>query len=199
MEEGIPSDSQIIGFYEKYETPVHIRDHMQVVATIVFLLAREIKRTGIYINIDKARAAAYLHDIAKIFQLEEEKMKLLDDFSTEDVIHHASLGKAIMEKEGYPEIGRLVSLHLGSLFIREPDRFVNLEEKIVLLADMRVLNTSICSLDERIQYIEERYGLYFGEGKQELKKLEKEIFDLAGIDIEKLQMMIKEHGLEELA
>lgn len=187
MEAKIPTDKGIVKLYEKYGTPLHIRSHMQVVATVAVFIGRAIVASspGIELNVPLTRAAAFLHDIGKIFQLEPGLLAGLEstigvDRGTLEQVHHGDLGRMILVHEGYPVVGDLVALHLGSTYAKDPSRFHHVEERILLMADMRVLDTTICSLEERMVYIEKRYGLVFGSGKKRIRMLEGELATLAG-------------------
>ncbi|MHA1794393.1 MAG: HD domain-containing protein [Promethearchaeota archaeon] len=178
----IPTKSKIKELYQKYKTPVHIQAHMEAVSRFAGILSRALKKNHHDVNIKIIHSASLLHDIGKIFQLDKQYWHLIADIIPNiKNLHHAEIGKIILEYEGYPEIGRLVRFHVGSIFVARPELFVNLEEKVVLLSDLRILETRVCSLEERMDYIEHRYGLIYGKGRRMLKELERNIFNLANI------------------
>ena len=99
---------------------------------------------------------------------------------------HSKIGGEIVEKEGFPLLGRMVKSHLLENILEEKP-FENWEEKIVYYADKRVNHNQIVSLQERLDYILDRYGgdkNLFGKitkCKPMVEQLEKEIFSNLGI------------------
>lgn len=192
-----PSDEEINILYQKYHTPNHIRKHQEVVASIATFLAKELYKKGFEVNIKLTRAGALLHDIGKIYQLDESKVMQISEFlKAADNKHHAVYGQRIMENEGFPEVGRLVGLHLGSKYMVQPELFINVEEKLIMLGDMRVIDQKIVTIDERIAYIEERYGLDFKTGKQTILEIQKEIFSSLKLEPSLLYEVVKHNRVE---
>ena len=88
-------------------------------------------------------AAALLHDITKT-----RSFKTKED--------HAQTGEQYLTQKGYPEVGRIVGQHVR---LADYDRngLPNAAE-IINYADKRVLHDQVVSLDQRMQYIVDRYG-----------------------------------------
>ncbi len=115
-------------------------------------------------------AAALLHDITKTRSLQ----------TRED---HARTGEALVAEKGYPEVGRIIGQHvfLDSYQFTEEDPS---EAEIVNYADKRVLHDKVATLEERMDYIFDRYGMT--PGRRELIlllrtrsfELEKRLFTL---------------------
>jgi hypothetical protein len=84
-----------------------------------------------------------LHDITK-------------NRSFETAENHALTGGQQLADMGYPEIGNLVRQHVRLDNYSDPKDIS--EAVIVNYADKRVLHDRIVSLDERMRYIQERYG-----------------------------------------
>ncbi|MHA1372418.1 MAG: HD domain-containing protein [Promethearchaeota archaeon] len=195
----IPVNEQIIELYQKYQTPLNIQAHQRVVATVAVLIGSKMQKHGLLVNVKLVRAAAFLHDIGKLFQINKEKRHLIQDMINPDQkIHHAEIGKRILIHEGYPEVGHLVNLHVGSNYIRNPHLYSSNEARIMLLSDLRVLEDKICSIEERMDYIEERYGLIWGHNRNKILSLEKSIFSTIGLDTKDLEKYINQTGLENL-
>ncbi|MFX0100206.1 MAG: HD domain-containing protein [Candidatus Hodarchaeota archaeon] len=193
------SDKDIVHLYEKYQTPTRIQDHQRVVATVVMVIGRRLNEAGWNLNLKVVRAAAFLHDIGKIFQLEPERMKSLKDIiHKKENLHHAMIGRRILEKENAPEIGRLTSLHVGSVFLRQPELYTGEEEKLLLLGDMRVIEDEVCNIEIRMDYIEKRYGLIYGKGKELILGLEGEYFSAINLKPPELGELVQKEGLVSL-
>ncbi len=196
----VPRDRDIVGLYEKYETPENIRRHQQVVATVATIIAKNVASRGTTVNVGLVRAAGFLHDIGKIFQVNKDKaIEIQGLMQPGDRPHHTVYGLRILEKEGFHEIGRLVALHIGSLYARDPALFTGIEEKIVMVADMRVVEDRVVTLKNRVEYINQHYGYVFGDNVQILEKVEREILSKGGVGTGgALEREISTRGLETL-
>ena len=129
----------------------NIRQHSFVVArvaeTIVSNLAAEAGSRLSSLDPELVRAGALLHDIAKT--------KCLDGSC-----RHAEEGQQICIDNGYPEVGTIVGEHV-ILKSFTPERYKqgNFEAReIVYYSDKRVTHTAIVSLEDRLDYIVDRYG-----------------------------------------
>lgn len=193
------ADADIHRLYEKYHATPRIQAHQRMVATVVMVIGRRLNEAGYNLNLPLVRAAAFLHDIGKIYQLEPERLESLHEIiNKEEKLHHAMVGWRILESEGAPEIGRLTGLHVGSVFLRQPQLYVGDEERLLLLGDMRVLEDGVCDIVKRMDYIQERYGLMYGKGRKLIIALEREFFDAINIDPSDLEEIVASEGLEML-
>ena len=98
---------------------------------------------GTKINGQLVQAAALLHDITKTRSFETEE-------------NHALTGGQFLTDLGYPQVGHLVRQHVR---LDDYSDQKSLSEAVIInYADKRVLHDRIVSLDERMNYIQERYG-----------------------------------------
>jgi uncharacterized protein len=141
----IPSEKECYDLMEKYRMLDNIREHSIVVAKIVRAISNGLLTSGVQLSVDKAVAGALLHDIAKTQCLQTGG-------------DHAALGREICVQHQLDEIADIVAEHiwLKSYFL---DGLYS-EKEIVYYADKRVLHTSVVSLDERMDDIINRYGMY---------------------------------------
>ncbi len=128
--------------------PEHIKEHSTVVARVAMALFHGIaiepqKKPGT----EEIIAGALLHDIAKSKCIEEE-------------CNHAEVGQDICIHHGYPEIGEIVGEHviLHSFSHARLAAGLFTAKDIIYYADKRVRHDQIVSLDQRLEYILERYG-----------------------------------------
>lgn len=171
----LPSREQCLSLLEKYGVPGHIARHSLAVERVAVFLAKKFNEAGIPVDAMLVSRAAVLHDIDKLETLKEGFGHL-----------HGKLSREILEKEGFPEIGKIVEAHhLERILEKSP--FDCWEEKIVLYADKRVNHDKIVSLDERFDYLLKRYGAEKGIRTTIMKcrlpaeRLEKEIFSKINI------------------
>ena len=130
-------------------------------------LVDHIKLQGGQPNGKLVQAAALLHDITKT-----------RSFETEEI--HALTGGQVLADFGYAQVGDLVRQHVRLDNYSERQ---NLSEAVIVnYADKRVLHDRIVSLDDRMRYIQERYGTQPGHKRriqllwEKTAALEKHIF-----------------------
>lgn len=139
----IPSVSECFQIMNQYEMLGNIKEHSVMVARVAGFIVKELHEAGKDISMDVTIAAALLHDIAKTSSLN----------SNED---HAQKGREFCLRHEFHEIADIVGEHvvLGTDVSQSCCR----EKEIVYYADKRVLHDKVVSLDERLEYILERYG-----------------------------------------
>jgi uncharacterized protein len=106
-------------------------------------LVDHLKFQGSQLNGQLVQAAALLHDITKTRSFETKE-------------NHALTGGQVLADFGYPQTANLVRQHVR--LDDYPEHRILSEAVIVNYADKRVLHDRIVSLDERMSYIQERYG-----------------------------------------
>jgi putative nucleotidyltransferase with HDIG domain len=164
----IPSVAQCRALMTQYRMLDNIRAHSFVVARVAALLANGLREAGSTVALDLTIAGALLHDIGKTPCLDTNE-------------NHALVGRDICLRHGFFELAEIVAEHVvlqGG--ISETGGSV---KEIVNYADKRVLHDQVVSLEERQQYIIERYGKndarlceLIKENFQAIRKLEQRIF-----------------------
>ncbi len=148
----IPCRATCLALMEQYGMLDNIRRHSLLVARVAETLVHHLDVPASEphdeaVTIKLVRAGALLHDIAKT--------RCLDGSC-----RHAEEGQLICEEHGYPEIGRIVGEHV-ILSSFTPERYRNgifPAREIVYYADKRVRHDRIVSLQDRLDYIIERYS-----------------------------------------
>ena len=125
------------------QMPEHIVAHSIQVCRVAACLADHLTSTGNHLNGQLLQAAALLHDITKSRSFETDE-------------NHALTGGQQLTDLGYPEIGNLMRQHVRLDDYSDPEDIS--EAVIINYADKRVLHDRIVTLDERMRYIQERYG-----------------------------------------
>jgi putative nucleotidyltransferase with HDIG domain len=123
--------------------PEHIVVHSIQVCRVATCLTDHLTSKGNHLNGQLVQAAALLHDITK-------------SRSFETAENHALTGGQQLTDLGYAAIGNLVRQHVRLDEYSDPNDIS--EAVIVNYADKRVLHDRIVSLDERMRYIQQRYG-----------------------------------------
>ncbi len=165
-----PSRQECIALLHKYELPEHIVRHLKAVEKLAVFLAKKFNEKGIKVDTELVSRAALLHDIDKLQTLKSGFEHL-----------HSKLSKEILEKEGFPLLGKIVSRHLLENILEE-NAFENWEEKLVYYSDKRVNHDQVVSLQARFDYLFERYGKEkkvfdkIAKCRPKVEQLEKEIF-----------------------
>jgi uncharacterized protein len=135
---------------EEYRMLPNIRRHSVVVAQVAWLLVEGFRENGVpplVLDRELVVAGALLHDIAKTPCLQTG-------------CDHARAGAEICARLGYPEIACIVEEHV---LLRDHDDLrrqqgIFTAREIIYYADKRVRHEEIVSLDDRLEYILERYS-----------------------------------------
>ena len=127
---------------DDYAMLANIKDHSFMVARVTSLLSGELRQAGLHIDEDLAVAAALLHDIAKTQCLESK-------------CNHAHVGVEICLDLGFPEVADIVGEHVVLSDFDPPQLSA---KEVVYYADKRVNHDKIVTLEERLEYILERYS-----------------------------------------
>lgn len=150
MKQPIPDIDRCLELMETFSMWENIRRHSFMVARVAELIHRQLSAAGRAASIPQREivvAGALLHDIAKSKCLE-------------DGCRHAEVGALLCEELGYADISEIVANHviLGDF---APDRYLKGEFnaiELVFYADKRVKHDEVVTLDERLEYILEKYA-----------------------------------------
>ncbi len=148
MNEKIPSIDRCLALMDEFSMLDNIREHSIMVARVADTLLTGIQDTG---GVPPSRnlvlSGALLHDIAKTRCIKEQ-------------CDHSKVGNEICIGLGYPEIAEIILEHviLADFATTRYQKGIFLAKEIVHYADKRVLHDQVVSLDERLDYILERYG-----------------------------------------
>lgn len=119
-----PDQLLVQAFWERYETPLPVREHCRAVARCALELADQ---TDIPLDRGLLNAACLLHDLVR------------------DRPDHPRAGAEILEREGYPELAGMVAAHHDL-----PDS-AGPETRLLYLADKLIKGTQRVTLEERFQ------------------------------------------------
>lgn len=139
----IPSVEACFQFMEKYEMLENIKAHSIVVEKVAAIIAQGLIDAGAELMLEKITAGALLHDIGKSLCLETKE-------------DHAAKGEEICILNQLDEIADIVGEHVV-LKNYQPKGAVS-EKEIIYYADKRVNHDHVVSLEERLEYLLERYG-----------------------------------------
>ncbi len=194
----IPSVTQCLQHMDDEKMLPNIRAHSLMVARVTHLLFLELSKSP-QKNIplppeNLLLAGAILHDIAKTQCLDSG-------------CHHAKKGRDFCERLGYTEVGEIVREHVW-LFEFSPERYRSghfYAKELVYYADKRVRHDSVVTLEEREEYILERYGNNDPERHRLIKEnfrncQEMEDFLFANIipEANDIQALAEKHSLPDL-
>ncbi len=138
-----------LALMEALDMPEHIRRHSVMVERAAALIGRAHIEKGAGLSMDRIRAGALLHDIAKA-----ECLRTGGD--------HAAKGREMCLDRAFDEVAEIVGEHvrLEGFLPHGPV----LEKEVVYYADKRVNHDRIVSLEERLEDLIARYG----KGKPDL-------------------------------
>jgi len=190
MTVSIPSLNQCLDFIERYEMLDNIRAHSFKVARVAEFLVNGLIEAGISSaplpSKELVIAGALLHDIAKTQCLNGK-------------CRHDDLGRDICTALGFPEIAEIVKEHVILKKFRTEmyKKGFFAAKEIVYYADKRVRHDEIVSLEDRLEYIIDRYGdnnpdkeHYIRLNFQQGQDLEVYLFTFLNFTPEQLPMLI---------
>ena len=139
----IPTKVQCYQMISQMKMMDHIVVHSLQVCRVATFLTEHLNEQHCRLNFDLIQSAALLHDITKT-----RSFKTRED--------HALTGGEYLAERGYPEVGDLVRQHvvLDTYSVAATIR----EVEVLNYADKRVLHDEIVVLDQRLDYILERYA-----------------------------------------
>jgi len=150
MQEKVPSRATCLELMQKYAMLDNIKEHSFVVARVAETLHNLLRNSSKSCSlppIQLVTAGALLHDIGKTYCLKND-------------CDHAEYGSQICRDIGFPDVAEIVAEHV-LLLSYEPERYGEgnfLAKELVNYADKRVLHDRIVNLEQRSEYIQERYG-----------------------------------------
>lgn len=133
----IPNEEECLAIWNRYKLPKNIVEHCMKVAEVGCNIGKTLLEKGYFIDLNKIKSAALLHDIAR----NEKK--------------HDKVGAEIVRNLGYNDIATIIEEHMDI----ELNSNENLTEKeIVYLADKLVLEKYIVNLEQRFKKSMDKYG-----------------------------------------
>ncbi|MFC1819267.1 HDIG domain-containing metalloprotein [Thermodesulfobacteriota bacterium] len=140
----IPGVNECLDLMEQYHMLPNIKDHSIVVTDVAGVITNGLIAAGYDLSLETVIAGALLHDIGKTACLNND-----DD--------HAAKGLEICLAHNLKTIADIVAEHVILKNYAPQNGFA--EKEIVYYADKRVNHDKVVSLEERLDYILERYGM----------------------------------------
>lgn len=170
----IPTEQEAKALWDTYQLPEAKRRHVTLVAKVARFLAQQYENaTHSPVNIKLLTAAALLHDIDKNIP------KLLGE-------SHPDAGVRILRQEGMNEVADLVKTHPVHFILDPTFAPKTTEQKLLFLAD-KMVKYEILTVDTRFQLwkaedLPQKEQNMLDRAYPKVKALEKEIFDMIGIN-----------------
>ena len=140
----IPDVYKCLGLMDRYQMLPNIKDHSIVVARVAEVITDGLISAGHELSMETVIAGALLHDIGKTACLDNDG-------------DHAVKGYEICLEHNLHAIADIIAEHV-ILKTYAPEKDFT-EKEIVYYADKRVNHNQVVSLQERLEYIIERYGM----------------------------------------
>jgi putative nucleotidyltransferase with HDIG domain len=171
-----PSNEECLAWYEELGTPENIIDHVKAVNRIANLIAQELKKKGIRIDLDIVDRASLLHDL--------DKWNCINDRT----LNHGFVTEQMLTRKGFPQLGFYARQHRADLILEKLDSW---EEKVISYADKRCNGDKVVSIKERYDYVNEKYPAKdMKKRNEEIRlffELEKELFSIMGMKPEDIR------------
>ncbi|HLC60594.1 MAG TPA: HD domain-containing protein [Candidatus Nanoarchaeia archaeon] len=136
----IPTKEECLDLLRRNKVPHNIIAHTKKVCEFSLKVCGVLEEREIKVNRNLVAAAALLHDIKKLEPGE-----------------HEIEGAKYIKSLGYPEVADLIKKHGLKYSLNDEFTPITWEEKIIFYSDKRVKNDKIVSIDERFEYIKQRY------------------------------------------
>jgi len=174
----VPTVSECVAMWNEVDLPDNVRRHSIMVTRVAVALAKRLKEKGEKVDVDLVRSATLLHDLDKIITLD-------------NIPEHGKIAKKMLAEKGYGYVGFTAEKHVLQPHI---DCFVSIEEKVIYYADKVCKEDKIVTIAERIDYLNKKYPdlmKKMSHAESQIREIEKEILDKAGIKIEDIPALIE--------
>jgi putative nucleotidyltransferase with HDIG domain len=141
--ENLPDREACLAIMTRYGMPAHVIRHSQAVCAVALYLTRRLGEQGLCLDHRLVQASALLHDITKAYSFNRP-------------LDHALTGAKLLKHMGYPQVAVVVRQHVRISPSRPRGRIS--ETEVVNYSDKRVVDDRITSLEERLDYIRNRYA-----------------------------------------
>ncbi|MFC1598126.1 hypothetical protein ACFL2M_01175 [Patescibacteria group bacterium] len=198
----LPTRAQCQEIWDRYRTPLHIREHMKQANRVAVFLARKLKKAGENVNIDLVDRASLLHDTIRVTDMEPGSFERFPYTPSQEEITawkkqceqfppdvcHDQVNYEIF-KEQFPEMAQVIRVH----GVFDAPNVKTWEEKLVNYGDRRASHDKIVTVKERISDGEARYAAIHGRvsktdpaAVKATYAIEQEIYSIIGGDPDKL-------------
>ena len=163
----------------------NIKNHSIVVARVAEIITNGLIEAGHKLSMDRIITGSLLHDIGKTACLDNDH-------------DHAAKGVEICLAHNLAPLADIVGEHVILQNYSPENNFS--EKEIVYYADKRVNHDQVVNLEERLDYILERYGLNNAIRCQAIKKnyalcqdLEKKMFSFLSFEPSDIPKLLEKH------
>lgn len=170
-----PGEADCVALWDFYGMPDHIRRHSELVAAFAVHVGRFLCERGVCLDLPALYSSALLHDIAKLFCIENGGS-------------HAQIGAAwVVQKTGEPLLGQGVLHH-----VYWPWQVCFKSWPLPLLieyADKRVMHDKMVSLNDRFDDLIARYGhsghaiKFLNKTRRKAEEMERQLTEIYKVDI----------------
>lgn len=141
MDSRIPSEQECFDLMAEVSLASAVLHHSIIVKAFALKLAEQIEEGGIEVNKPLLLASALLHDIMKL----------------DAEVCHCIEGGQFLRGKGFHEVASIVEKHCLNNLGEHTLVPKTTEEKLLMYADLRVSKGKVVSLEERFDYIKDRY------------------------------------------
>ena len=132
-----PSREECLALLKEYNTPAHVIKHCIKVTETALRIGRALNDKGCNLDLELIQGAGLMHDIARV----EDK--------------HWDIGAEIAFDLGYDQEAEIIKIHM--FYNCDPSQDKINETDIICLADRMVKEDQYVGLDNRMQYILDKF------------------------------------------
>lgn len=132
-----PNKDECLALLKEYHTPEHVMRHCLKVSETAIKIANALNKNGYHLDIELIQAAGLIHDIARVDE------------------NHWDIGAKIANDLGYFQEADIIKQHM--FYASDPNKEEIEEIDIVCLSDRMVKENLYVGLDNRMQYILDKF------------------------------------------
>lgn len=204
----LPTLPHCQALFEQYQVPGTVKEHCHTVHLVAVFLAQELVQKKYPLRLEIIKPFSLLHDFMKAVVLERLTDPPYNYKPTAEEMHlHQKLREQyqglsetkvahLLLQDEFPEFAQLF-LELDEL-TRNPHASVSEEARFIHYIDWRVLGNKVVLLQQRMEYIYNRYGNWIKKknidweaAKQEQFDYERKIFNCLPFTAEELGEKVK--------
>ncbi len=185
----LPDATTCFAWLEEGGAPFNLLAHVQLVASVAYLLSVWLRQRGANVNPVLAHRAGLLHDLAKMDSLKHR------DESERPRKDHAALAYDQLMQRGQPVLAEIADRHMPYHDPQEPRRPQTWEQKLVHFADKLAEGAHLVPPDERFAALMKRYPRSAAElelSAPRLLELQDEICAALGTNLGMLIVSLRE-------
>lgn len=156
----LPDYSTCLAWLIETGTPYNILQHVQLVASVAYLLACWLHASGESVQPLLVHRGGLLHDLKKMESIHQRNQP---DPAARPIPDHARLARDMLLERAQLDLAEIADRHMPASQVRLDRLPITWEQKLVHFADKLAEGSRLVSLEERLAALKGRYPEFAGE------------------------------------